>query len=125
MERERAKVAKEELQNKDTRFLAVYVEAQNSVMIMLSEREDKLGTLAIAVPKAKDLLGSVTSSVLLGDKNVISARMFAELVAAKKSKIAMVSIYLEKMGEMEAQTFFMRLIDKVLKGEGKKEPEAI
>ena len=125
MERERAKVTKEELQEKHTRFLAVYVEAQNSVMIMLSEREDKLGTLAIAVPKAKDLLGSVTSSVLLGDKNVISARMFAELVAAKKGKIAMVSIYLEKMGEMQAQAFFMRLIDKVLKGEGKKEPEAI
>lgn len=125
MEHERAKVTKEELQDKDTRFLAVYVEAQNSVMIMLSEREDKLGTLAIAVPKPKDLIGSVTSSVLLGDKNVITARMFAELVAAKKGKIAMVSIYLEKMGEMQAQAFFMRLIDKVLKGEGKKEPEAI
>ncbi len=125
MERERAKVTKEELQEKDTGFLAVYVEAQNSVMIMLSEREDKLGTLAIAVPKPKDLLGSVTSSVLLGDKNVISARMFAEFVAAKKGKIAMVSIYLEKMGEMQAQSFFMHLIDKVLKGEGQKEPEAI
>jgi hypothetical protein len=125
MEHARAKVTKEELQDKDTRFLAVYVEAQNSVMIMLSEREDKLGTLAIAVPKAKDLLGSVTSSVLLGDRNVISARMFAELVAAKKGKIAMVSIYLENVDEMQAQSFFMRLIDKVLKGEAKKEPEAI
>jgi hypothetical protein len=125
MERDRAKVTKEELQEKDTRFLAVYVEAQNSVMIMLSEREDKLGTLAIAVPKAKDLLGSVTSSILLGDKNMISARMFAELVAAKKGKIAMVSIYLEHVGEVQAQAFFMRLIDKVLKTEAKKEPEAI
>jgi len=125
MERERAKVTKEELQEIDTRFLAVYVEAQNSVMIMLSEREDKLGTLAIAVPKPKDLMGSVTSSVLLGNKNMISARMFAELVATKKGKIAMVSIYLEKMGEMQAQAFFMRLIDKVLKVEGQKAPEAI
>lgn len=125
MERERAKVTKEELQEKDTRFLAVYVEAQNSVMIMLSEREDKLGTLAIAVPKPKDLMGSVTSSVLLGNKNVITARMFAELVAAKKNKIAMVSVYLEKMGEMQAQAFFMRLIDKVLKSESQKEPTAI
>jgi hypothetical protein len=125
MERERAKVTKEELQEKDTRFLAVYVEAQNSVMIMLSEREDKLGTLAIAVPKPKDLMGSVTSSVLLGDKNVITARMFAELVAAKKNKIAMVSVYLENMGEMQAQSFFMRLIEKVLKSESQKEPTAI
>ena len=93
---ERAKVVKEELQEQDTRFLAVYVEAKNSFMIMLSEKEDKLGTMAIAVPKPKDLLGSVTSSVLLGDKNVISARMFAEYVASKKGKIAMVSVYLRK-----------------------------
>jgi hypothetical protein len=125
MERERAKVTKEELQEKDTRFLAVYVEAQNSVMIMLSEREDKLGTLAIAVPKPKDLLGSVTSSVLLGDKNVITARMFAEFVAAKKGKIAMVSVYLERVGEMQAQAFFMHLIEKIIKGESQKEPTAI
>lgn len=125
MERERAKVTKEEIQEKDTRFLAVYVEAQNSVMIMLSEREDKLGTLAIAVPKPKDLMGSVTSSVLLGNKNVITARMFAEFVAAKKGKIAMVSVYLEKVGEMQAQAFFMHLIEKIIKGESQKEPTAI
>ncbi len=125
MERERAKVTKEELQEKDTRFLAVYVEAQNSVMIMLSEREDKLGTLAIAVPKPKDLMGSVTSSILLGDKNMITARMFAEFVAAKKGKIAMVSVYLENVGEMQAQRFFMHLIERIIKGESQKEPTAI
>ena len=104
MKMERAKVVKEELQQQDTRFLAVYVEAKNSCMIMLSENEDKLGTLAIAVPKPKDLLGSVTSSILLGDKNMISARMFAEYVASKKGKIAMVSVYLERVTELQAQS---------------------
>jgi hypothetical protein len=118
---ERAKVVKEEILEQDMRFLAVYVEAKNSVMIMLSEKEDKLGTLAIAVPKPKDLLGSVTSSVLLGDKNVISARMFAEYVASKKGKIAMVSVYLEKVGEIQAQEFFMHLIEKLIKSESQKE----
>ena len=122
---ERAKVVKEELQEQDRRFLAVYVEAKNSIMIMLSENEDKLGTMAIAVPKPKDLLGSVTSSVLLGDKNMISARMFAEYVASKKGKIAMVSIYLETVTEMQAQSFFMHLVDKLIKSEAQKEPEAI
>ena len=122
---ERAKVVKEELQQQDTRFLAVYVEAKNSCMIMLSENEDKLGTMAIAVPKPKDLLGSVTSSVLLGDKNMISARMFAEYVASKKGKIAMVSVYLEKVTELQAQSFFMHLIDKLIKSESQKEPTAI
>lgn len=122
---ERAKVTKEELLEKDTRFLAVYVEAKNSCMIMLSEKEDKLGTLAIAVPKSQDMVGVATSSVLLGDKNVISARMFAEYVASKKGKIALVSVYLDKLDEMQAQAFFMHLIDKLIKTDSQKEPTAI
>ena len=121
---ERAKVTKEELLEQDTRFLAVYVEAKNSCMIMLSEKEDKLGTLAIAVPKPKDMVGTATSSVLLGDKNVISARMFAEYVASKKGKIALVSVYLDKLDEMQAQAFFMHLIEKLIQAESQKEPAA-
>ena len=117
----RAKVLKEELVEQDTRFLAVYVEAKNSCLILLSEQEDKLGTLAIAVPKPKDTLGPVSSSILLGDKNAISARMFAEFVASKKGKIALVSVYLSRLNEMQAQAFFMSLIEKVIKGEDWKE----
>jgi type III secretory pathway component EscR len=59
--------------------------------------------------------------VLLGDKNAISARMFAEYVASKKGKIAMVSVYLDKLTEMQAQSFFMKLIEKVTIAEDKKE----
>ena len=118
---ERAKVIKEELIEQDTRFLAVYVEAKNSCLIMLSEKEDRLGTLAVAVPKPKDLLGPATSSVLLGDKHAVSARMFAEYVASKKEKIAMVSVYLDRLSEMQAQTFFMHLLEKVLRAESEKE----
>ena len=121
---ERAKVTKEEIFQQETRFLAVYVESKNSCMIMLSEKEDKLGTLAIAVPKPKDSVGTATSSVLLGDRNIISARMFAEYVAAKKGKIALVSVYLDKVGEIQAQEFFIHLIDKLLKSESQMEPTA-
>jgi hypothetical protein len=122
---DRAYIVKEELQEQDTRFLAVYVEAKNSIMLMLSEHEDKLGTMAIAVPKPKDHTGAVASSVMLGDKNMITARMFAEYVAAKKGKIAVVSVYLERVNELQAQSFFMHLIDRLIKGEGQKEPSAI
>jgi hypothetical protein len=120
---ERAKVIKEELLEQDTRFLAVYVESKNSCLIMLSEKEDKMGTLAIAVPKPKDLVGPVTSSVLVGDKNAVSARMFAEYVAAKKGKIALVSVYLERLNEMQAQAFFMHLIEKIMKKENETDSE--
>jgi hypothetical protein len=118
---ERAKVKKEEMTEQDTRFLAVYVESKNSCLIMLSEKEDKLGTLAVAVPRPKDMLGPVTSSVLLGDRNVVSARMFAEYVASKKGKIALVSVYLDRLSELQAQAFFMDLIEKVLQTESEKE----
>ena len=118
---ERAKVIKEELPEENTRFLAIYVESKNSCLIMLSEKEDKLGTLAVAVPRPKDMLGPATSSVLLGDKNVVSARMFAEYIASKKGKIALVSVYLDKVSELQAQAFFQHLIEKVLRTESEKE----
>jgi hypothetical protein len=118
---ERARVVKEEIVEQNTRFLAVYVEAKNSCMVLLSEKEDKLGTLAIAVPKPKDLLGPPSSSVLLGDKNAVSARTFAEHLAAVKEKIALVSIYLETTDERQAQSAFKRLMEKVTSGEPQKE----
>jgi hypothetical protein len=55
---------------------------------------------------------------------MISARMFAEYVASKKGKIAMVSVYLDKFDEIQAQSFFMRLLEKVMQLESKKEPTA-
>ena len=116
---ERANVIKDELIEKDNHFLAVYVEAKNSCLILLSEREDKMGTLAIAVPNPKEMLGPVSSSILVGDRNMISARMFAEHVAAKKHKIAVVSVYLERLTEVQAQAYFMRLLEKVLSVEHK------
>ncbi len=118
---ERAKVVKDEIIEQGMHFLAVYLEAKNSCLILLSEREDKLGTLAISVPKPKDLLGPPSSSVLLGDKNATTARMFAEYVAAKKGKIALVSIYLETMDERQAQSYFRKLIEKVTHDEPQKE----
>ena len=118
---ERAKIVKDEIIEQNVRFLAVYMETKNACLILLSENEDKLGTLAIAVPKPRDLIGPASSSILLGDKNAISARMFAEYLASRKGKIALVSIYLQTIDEMRAQSILMRLIEKVLHRELEKE----
>ena len=114
---ERAKIVKDEIIEQNIHFLAVYMETKNACLILLSEREDKLGTLAIAVPKPKDLIGPASSSILLGDKNAISARMFAEYLASRKQKIALVSIYLETIDEIRAQSILMKLIEKVIHAE--------
>lgn len=118
---ERATVVKDEIIEQNIHFLAVYLETKNSCLILLSENEDKLGTLAIAVPKPQDLLGPPSSSILLGDKNAISARIFAEYLASKKKKIALVSIYLETIDETQAQSIFMKLIEKVIRAKPEKE----
>jgi len=118
---ERAKIVRDEITEQNMHFLAVYMETGNACLILLSENEDKLGTLAIAVPRPREMLGPPTSSILLGDKNAISARMFAEYLASRKGKIALVSIYLETVGEMQAQSIFMKLIEKVMHAEPEKE----
>ena len=118
---ERAKIVKDEIIEQNMRFLAVYMETKNACLILLSENEDKLGTLAIAVPKPRDLIGPASSSILLGDKNAISARMFAEHLASKKGKITLVSIYLETIDEVRAQSILMKLIEKVVHKEQEKE----
>jgi len=118
---ERAKVVKDEIIEQNMHFLAVYVETRNACLLLLSEKEDKLGTLAIAVPNPKDMIGPISSSILLGDKNAISARMFAENLASRKQKIALVSIYLETLNEMQAQSIFLRLLEKVTHVETEKE----
>jgi len=110
---ERAKVVKDEITEQNIRFLAVYLETKNACLVLLSENEDKLGTLAVAVPKPADTPGLPSSTVLLGDRNIISARMFAEYLASKKRKIALVSIYLETVNELQAQSIFKRLLERV------------
>lgn len=111
---ERAKVVKDEIIEQNIRFLALYIETKNSCLVLLSENEDKLGTLAVAIPKPADSPGLPSSSVLLGDRNVISARMFAEYLASKKRKIALVSIYLESINELQAQSIFKKLLERAM-----------
>jgi hypothetical protein len=77
--------------------------------------------LALAVPNPEGLLGPVTSQTLVGDRNAISARMLAEYIASKKRKITMVSVYLERLNEIQAQKIFMNLIEKVFLKEKQKE----
>jgi hypothetical protein len=111
---ERAKIVKDEIVEHNIHFLAIYLETKNSCLVLLSENEDRLGTLAVAIPKPVDSPGLPSSTVLLGDRNAITARMFAEYLASRKRKIALVSIYLENINEMQAQSIFKKLLERVV-----------
>jgi len=113
----RAKIVKEELVERDTSFFAVYIETKNANQMFLSEGEDKLGTLAVAMPQPKNLVGSPLSSVLLGDRNMMIARLLAELLAQKTKKISLVSVFTKSVSEQEAAPILRKLMEKALKKE--------
>jgi hypothetical protein len=116
----RAKIVKEELVERDTTFFAVYIETENANQLFLSEGEDRLGTLAVAIPQQQKLVGPPLSSVLLGDRNMMIARVLAELLAQKTSKIGLVSVFTKSVSEQEAAPIFRRLLEKILKKEENK-----
>jgi len=112
----RATIVKEEVVERGIRFLAIYLETKNSALVLLSEAEDQLGTLAASVPPSTEIrVPPLLSSVLLGDRHTITARMLAERLATKAGKIGLVSVYLKTMGETEANPILVRLFEKVVK----------
>ena len=115
----RAKVTKEELVENDKTFYAVYLETKNANQLFLSEGEDKLGTLAVAMPQPDNLVGSPLSSVLLGDRNMMIARLFAELLSENTKKMSLVSVFTKSVNEKEAAPILRKLMDKVLTKEDK------
>lgn len=112
---QRAKIVQEEIKENETLFLALHLETKNSNIILLSEDEDQLGTLAVALPQTQKMLGPPLSSVLLGDRNMIVARMLAERLAAKTGKIALASVFTKTLAEREAGPIFIKLFDKAMK----------
>jgi hypothetical protein len=113
----RAKIYKEELVQRDTNFLAVLVETANANQLFLSEGEDKLGTLAVAIPQPERLIGSPLSSILLGDRNMMISRVLAELLAQKTKKISLVSVFIKSVSEKEAAPILRKLLENIIKRE--------
>jgi hypothetical protein len=110
----RATIVKEEIVEGNMRFLAIYIETKNAVLVFLSEAEDQLGTLAASVPPVTEIQTQpFISSVLLGDRNTTTARIMAERLAAKTGKIGLVSLHLRTINETEAHPALMRLFEKV------------
>ena len=115
----RAKITKEEIVEGETTFLATYLETENASIIMMSEVADRLGTLAVAIPQQQKLVGPPLSSILLGDRNTMVARVLAELLAQQTKKIGLASVFIKSISEQEAAPILRKLLEKTLK----KEPE--
>jgi len=111
----RAKIVQEEMNQNETTFYALRLETKNANLLLVSEGEDQLGTLAVALPPTEKMLGPPVSSVLLGDRNTIIARLLAERLAQKTGKIALASVFAKTLGERNAGTIFLKLFEKTFK----------
>ena len=67
------------------------------------------------MPQPKNLVGTPISSVLLGDRNMMIARLFAEFLAQKTNKISLVSVFTKSINEKDAAPILQKLIEKTLK----------
>ncbi|MGD8543755.1 MAG: hypothetical protein PVG48_01390 [Candidatus Bathyarchaeota archaeon] len=115
-----AKIVQKEIEQDNKHFSAVYLETRNAGLILLSEGEDQLGTLAVAIPQKQKMVGPPLSSILLGDRNVITARLFAERLAQKMNKIGLASIFIKSISEREAGPILVKLFEKTMKKEENK-----
>jgi hypothetical protein len=90
------------------------METRNASLLLLSEGEDQLGTLAVAIPQEEKMVGPPLSSILLGDRNVTTARVLAERLAKTMNKIALVSVFTKTVSETEAGPILLKLSRKVV-----------
>lgn len=110
----RARMIQGEIWEKNERFLGLYLKVRNAGLILFSEGEDQLGTLALAIPRERGEMGTPLSSIILGDRNMMITRILAERLAGKIDKIALASVFVKTIDEMEAGQIFLKLFEQIV-----------
>jgi hypothetical protein len=110
-----AKIVREEIKEADSTFSAVLIETKNAYIVLLSEGEENLGTLVVALPQKPGMIGPPLSSTLLGERNATLARLLAERFAKTLKKMVLVSVFVKTLDEREAGRTFLKLSERVLK----------
>jgi len=108
-------VLREEIEEAGTTYSAILLEMKNACIFLLSEGEERLGTLAVSLPPRPGMIGPPLSSILLGERNVTLSRMLAERLAKRLERMVLVSIFARTTNEKQILRIFLNLLDKILK----------
>ena len=105
------KIRCETLSKQGRTFTVYLLELENAVVsFFFEEGGSKLGTLALALPKASlQPLGLGGSSILLGYKNVNITRILAEYLSSRYGKLSLTSVFLQKEADFEAERSLLEL----------------
>jgi hypothetical protein len=97
------------VKREDKTFYLTLLEVENAVFGFFHEEKIKVGTLALALPKT---IAASVSSILIGEKFIVSAKILAEKLALKFNKIAFASIAAHEP-ESEILKTSIELINKI------------
>lgn len=93
-------------------FLLTLMQLANAYIIVFSEEEPKIGTLAVATAEG-------LSSILLGGRRVLLAKTLASYSARRLNGLALLSLNVsEEVGDREATEVFSRLLEKTTRKGG-------
>jgi len=111
----KAKIFREGLEEAGTTYSAVLLEMKNAYIFLLSEGEERLGTLAVSLPPRPEMIGPPLSSTLLGERNAALSRMLAERLAKRLGRMVLVSIFARTTNDKQVLHAFLNLLDRILK----------
>ncbi len=107
------KVYEETIEAKGKKLSGCLIKLENANIVLLDEKENiRLGTLAAGVPEFEGK--NRISSVLLGERNEMEARLLAERVSATMGGISIVSIHFEPLSGLDSLASLMKLITKLI-----------
>ncbi|MCD6325045.1 hypothetical protein J7L97_02025 [Candidatus Bathyarchaeota archaeon] len=110
----KAKIFREEMKEAGTTYSVILLEMKNAYIFLLSEGEERLGTLAVSLPPKPGMIGPPLSSTLLGERNAALSRMLAERLAKRLGRIVLISIFAKTMKERQVPRIFLNLLNRIL-----------
>ena len=118
----KARILYREITEEGVPLSARIIELKNSYIVLLSEGAENLGTLVVSIPARLEISRLPLSSVLLGERNRMVARLIAERLAALTGKMVLVSVFIKTLDEAKAGHLFIKLLEKILREEESSEP---
>ncbi len=107
------KVYEDAIEAEGKKLSGCLIKLENANIVLLDDKEKiRLGTLAAGVPEFEGK--HRISSVLLGARNEMEARLLAERVSAKMGGISIVSIHLESLRGLDSLNSIMKLVTKLI-----------
>ena len=105
MERSKISWYKKTEKNQETPLTIYITEIENGVFLILSDKEARLGTIAIGLPSPQGKTRVSTSSmpIVFGIRNDLLTRAVAERIAHHSQKIVIASTYLSQQSPDLAQ----------------------